>query len=126
MIIYNNTLHVENLLKLESSDDIYSNVEEDTLTEASKIFIYLNFCPTPEMMSMIRKCCRVLSFQQKMENCVFLGICIIIKKLICVIMSSLIKYKASCYCVKLQSSTCCLLISNFLHLILIGFCLCIF
>ena len=54
MIIYNNTLHVENLLKLESSDDIYSNVEEDTLTEASKIFIYLNFCPTYEMMSMIK------------------------------------------------------------------------
>ena len=54
MIIYNNTKQIEHTLKLESSDDIYPNVKEDILTEASKIFIYLNFCPTPEMMSMIR------------------------------------------------------------------------
>ena len=54
MIIYNNTIQIEHILKLESSDDIYPNVREDILTEASKIFLYLNFCPTPEMMSMMK------------------------------------------------------------------------
>ena len=54
MIIYNNTLQIENMLKLESTDDIYPNVKEDILAEVSKIFLYLNFCPTLEMISMMK------------------------------------------------------------------------
>ena len=45
------TEELEKMLQIKSSETVYTNVTDETLKNAAKVFLYLSFCPGKDLLS---------------------------------------------------------------------------